>query len=83
MSENVEWTTADQIGADLIAHKVLFHALTTTLLERGLLTLEDIDKIFDDAASGLEKADLAEPSPILREARASLERTSRNRRRRA
>lgn len=83
MTQEVEWTTADQIGADLIAHKALFHALTTTLIERGLITPEDLDRIFDDAASALESVDAANPNPIIRHARASLERTSRHRRSRA
>lgn len=81
--QEVEWTTADQIGADLIAHKALFHALTTTMLERGLISPEDLDRVYDDAASALESVDAADPNRIIREARASLERTSRNRRRRA
>lgn len=82
MDADEEWSTADEVGASLIAYQTLFHALTTTMLERGLLTLEDIDTIYDDAATGLETAERAEPGRLLRRSREILERTSRNRRRR-
>lgn len=79
MSVDEDWTTADEVGASLIAYQTLFNSLCTTMLERGLLTLEDIDKVYDDAATGLENAELASPGPLLRRSRAILERTSRNR----
>lgn len=79
MSVDENWTTPDEVGASLIAYQTLFNSLCTTMLERGLLSLEDIDKVYDDAATGLENAELASPGPVLRRSRAILERTSRNR----
>lgn len=75
MSE--EWTLADEAAASLLSQKALTNALFTTLKEKGLLSAEDIDAIFHDAASALERAEKDNPTFIPR-ARAILDRTSRN-----
>ena len=82
MQVGEDWTAADEVGASLISQQALFHALCTTLEERGLLSPEDIDTIYHDATTTLEAAEKVEPTRVLRRARAILERTSKNRARR-
>lgn len=79
MQVDGEWDAADEVGASLISHQALFHALCTTLEERGLLSPEDVNTIYHDAATALEAAEKVELTPVLRRARAILERTSKNR----
>jgi hypothetical protein len=79
MNVDEDWTATDEVGASLIAYQTLFHSLCTTMLERGLLSLEDVDQIYHDAASGLEDAERASPGPLMRRSRAILERVSSNR----
>lgn len=79
MSLDTEWTATDEVGASLIVYQTLFNSLCTTMLERGLLTVEDLDQIYHDAATGLEDAEQASPGPLMRRSRAILERTSKNR----
>lgn len=65
-----------EIGASQLARGALLIALMTKLQEKNLLSTADVDAIFDDAMSSLERA--KPHTALLHRARRVLERTARN-----
>lgn len=77
MLEDENWTLADEAAASLVSNSALMGALFTMLQERGVLSAEDVNALFDEAAITLEKSE-ASGGPFTRRARQILDRTARN-----
>ena len=67
----------NEIGAIAISHTAVLSALFGMLRQRGVLSGDDVNQIFDTAQRGLEIAERESPDVIGR-ARRVLDQTSRN-----